>query len=464
VKKLALSLAGVLLALVLAEGVLRLVDYGAIRPRLDFDVHTRALVEAGHFATHPTLFWRQADGPYPPLEHQWRIVHLDDPLPARTGRFRIICVGDSCTRLSGQSPPYSVLLEQELDPRRVEVFNASLPGYTSHQGLAWLELQLLDYAPDLVVVYFGWNDHWRSTGLTDRQYAAFLDPRRPRLLRLFQRRQEPPPLRVDLAEYAENLEQIADLVAAGGGRTLFLTAPYNFTTENIARFLANGNIVTGDQPQELHEQYLQVVRRLQGHPEAQVFDLARIFKDINAPRLLLQRDGIHPTEVGHTVIGTLLSDAIAERFLGAPASPASPVAVGQILLAHHLASQADWQGAVQRHRQAVVSAPDEPQARLGLAWLLATSPDDAVRDGHEALSLIDQTPAGAIDSLMLLDVRAAALAEVGNFEAAAALMGTALAQLEAAPQAPAEMITAFRDRKERFSRGEPYRLPARPNR
>ncbi len=457
-KKAALALFGVLLALLLAEGMLRLVGYGTVQPRLHFDQHTGALVEAGHFVPHPRLFWRQADGPYPALEHQWRIVHVDDPTPPKTTRFRILCLGDSCTRLSGDGAPYSVVLEQALDPRRVEVFNASLPGYTSHQGLAWLRMQLLAYQPDLVVVYFGWNDHWRSTGMTDRQYARYMAPDRPRLLRLLHRFEQPPPLRVDLAEYRDNLQQIAALVSARGGRTLLLTAPFNFTAENIERFLANGNIVAGDQPELLHGQYLDVVRGLQGHDGAEVFDLATIFRRVTAPRLLLQRDGIHPTEVGHMVIGTLLGDHVGGRYLGLPMPPVDPVAIAQVQLAHHLASQSDWRGAVERHERAIAAAPEDPGARLGLAWLLATVPDDSVRDGEAALSLLTEAGLDALDDPQVLDVRATALAAVGRFDKAAQLMDTVLARVNADARTPPEVVEALQQRRELFRRGEAYRL------
>ena len=448
----------------MGEVVLRVIGFGSIQPQLHFDVHTSTLVEAGHFVPHPRLFWQQADGPYAPLEKQWRIVHLDDPLPARSSRFRILCLGDSCTRLSGQNPPYSVLLEQELGSRRVEVFNASLPGYTSHQGLAWLELQLLDYEFDLVIVYFGWNDHWRSTGLNDRQYAAQLASHRPRLLQLFQRPEQPPPLRVALEEYAENLRLIIDRGAERGGETLLLTAPCHFTPENVARFLQNGNIIASDRPQVLHEQYLSIVRNLQGYRDTEVFDLARILAEINAPRMLLQRDGIHPTEVGHSVLATLLSDVVADRYLGLPGSPVHPVAVAQVLIANQLTSRQDWQGAVHRHREAVADAPDEPGPRLGLAWLLATIPDDEVRDGQEALALLDGVELDSSQVFQLLDIRAAAQAELGNFEVAASMMATALSQLEATASAPPAVVQAFRERQELFRRGEPYRLATAPRR
>lgn len=459
-KKIALACGGILLALALAEVLLRITDLGAVRPQLRFDTHTQALLSDGSFVTDRRLLWRQGDGPRAPLEKQYRIVHPSDPAPAKTGRFRIICLGDSCTRLSGQGPPYTAILEQELDPRRVEVFNASLPGYTSHQGLAWLETQLLDFAPDLVVVYFGWNDHWRSTGRTDRQLAADLAARRPRLWRLLQRPAQPPPLRVSTAEYAENLRRVADLVTRRGGQVLLLTAPYHFTAENIARIMATGYLLAGDEPGALHEQYLDVVRSLGGLPGVSLFDAAELFASVQAPRLLLQRDGIHLRESGHVALAAMLAPLIAHRHLGAPAPPAPPLATLQTYVAQLLAREGHWAASLQRYRQAHEAAPAAAGPRLGLAWLLATSPDAAQRDGAAALALLadgaDELAAAA--GPQFHDIRAAALAEAGRFAEAVAVMDLALAQLEAQERAPAEMTAAFRLRQDLYRRGQPYRL------
>lgn len=56
-------------------------------------------------------------------------------------------------------------------------------------------------------------------------------------------------------------------------------------------------------------------------------------------------------------------------------------------------------------------------ARNNLAWLLSTSPDDALRDGERALALIEPM-ALSFDDWGYLDTWAVALAEAGQFEAA----------------------------------------------
>jgi tetratricopeptide (TPR) repeat protein len=74
-------------------------------------------------------------------------------------------------------------------------------------------------------------------------------------------------------------------------------------------------------------------------------------------------------------------------------------------------------------------APRDVKALLALAWLRATCPDDAVRDGdaalHDALSAQRIAPPNRYD---VLDVLAAAHAELGHFDQAVTLATAALEQ------------------------------------
>src|SRR5206468_9052768 len=43
-----------------------------------------------------------------------------------------------------------------------EIVNAGVIGYTSLHGLEWFERDLARLHPDVVTLYFGWNDMWRE--------------------------------------------------------------------------------------------------------------------------------------------------------------------------------------------------------------------------------------------------------------------------------------------------------------
>ena len=135
------------------------------------------------FEGDPLLLWRLK----PNLDHVvWDFTvlstnaqHLrsDRPLQKKeAGALRIVCLGDSVTfgyRVPTVWPdrpneydraalPYPMLLEKELraaNPnKQIEVLTMAVPGYTSHQGLAWLRRDIDRLKPDLLIISFGWND------------------------------------------------------------------------------------------------------------------------------------------------------------------------------------------------------------------------------------------------------------------------------------------------------------------
>lgn len=77
--------------------------------------------------------------------------------------YRIITLGDSCTFAGGwYETTYSGMLANKLREERpnsnYEVINAGISGYTSQFALSRLKNELLDYDPDMVTIYIGWND------------------------------------------------------------------------------------------------------------------------------------------------------------------------------------------------------------------------------------------------------------------------------------------------------------------
>ena len=85
------------------------------------------------------------------------------------GVFRIICLGDSMTQghgIHGSSLPreqtYVFYLKKTLEDshidKKFEIINAGVGGYSSLQGLRYLEGKLIEFNPDLVISWFGVND------------------------------------------------------------------------------------------------------------------------------------------------------------------------------------------------------------------------------------------------------------------------------------------------------------------
>ncbi|MCK9996420.1 MAG: hypothetical protein KAH56_09115, partial [Candidatus Krumholzibacteria bacterium] len=235
----------------------------------------------------------------------------DVEIPPKGSRRRILVMGDSCSKISTNIPPYSVLLEDSLRGHDVEVWNAAVLGYTTWQGHAWLAKQLLGLEPDVAVIYYGWNDHWRATGITDRDYAERIKGSSPRLALLFKKMPDPPPLRVPVDQYRENLQAIVDDFQAGGTRVILIAAPSNLTQEARARILQTRYLVRGDDAVALHGEYLDVVHDVCENTNAQLLDAAELFAAAAPPKLLIMRDGIHLTDTGHQLMAALLAAQLA---------------------------------------------------------------------------------------------------------------------------------------------------------
>ncbi len=105
------------------------------------------------------------------------------------------------------------------------------------------------------------------------------------------------------------------------------------------------------------------------------------------------------------------------------------------------------------------SCPGSVATRNGLAYVLATAPDPALRDGGRAVRLAEAAVAESEGRHPdYLDTLAAAYAEIGDFERAVAEERRALAQLEDR-DVPDAIVGLFRRNLARFEAGEPLREP-----
>jgi lysophospholipase L1-like esterase len=216
------------------------------------------------------------------------------------GTIRIVCLGDSVTfgyRVPAVWPdkpteydaewlPYPMLLEKNLreaNPgRNIEVITMAVPGYTSHQGLAWLRREIDQLRPDLLIVSFGWNDvsfsdapdrdaiktNWRAVGvrwLIDKSQAFAHATRWLRSRQHSSPGNRKPVTRVSEQEYLNNFREFIQLARGNGSGIIILAAPYRDRTTNppeavlMARYrtslrsLAQQNSVTFLEPLELTE-------------------------------------------------------------------------------------------------------------------------------------------------------------------------------------------------------------------
>ena len=107
-------------------------------------------------------------------------------------------------------------------------------------------------------------------------------------------------------------------------------------------------------------------------------------------------------------------------------------------------------------REMLRQDPNETVALNSLAWLMATYPDAAIRNGPEAVKLAQQAVSlEKGDQPVLLDTLAASYAEVGRFKEAVETAGRA--QAAALRQGDKQLSGSIQEHLELYRAGKPYR-------
>jgi lysophospholipase L1-like esterase len=234
--------------------------------------------QSGIFEGDPLLLWRLKPNlhdviwDFTIVSTNAQNLRADHEFKAKApGAIRIVCLGDSVTfgyrvppvwpeRPTDYDPtwlPYPRLLEKNLreaNPgREVEAITMAVPGYTSHQGLAWLRRDIDKLQPDLLIVSFGWNDVSFSEvpdrdAIRTTSFAVALRwlidhsqafAHATKWLRSRNQVQTPSPSgtqlpvpRVSEREYVDNMNQIVSLARQRGAGVIVIGAPYRDSITN----------------------------------------------------------------------------------------------------------------------------------------------------------------------------------------------------------------------------------------
>ncbi len=230
---------------------------------------------------------------------------------------RIMCLTDSVSVMY-EGAGYPELLQEYLakgfPKKHVEVFNGGVPGYTSFQGLKYFKIELLKYNPDLIIVCYGWNDHWQSnnglpdikqktTGLSFLAHLDFLRSVRfvyAKGLQSAQKKYDKTQgvgLRVDLAHYRQNVKAFVELCRANNIGLLLMTAPYYMLPNEL---------------RQLHGNYNDVVRDIAAKYQVPLLDLVEEF--VGRAELFIEpeNDPVHYNWEGSRIIANTIGKKIPE--------------------------------------------------------------------------------------------------------------------------------------------------------
>lgn len=314
VAKFALLSASLLVALLLGEIGLRIIgfryvfypdkiEFGWPDPKEFSNVYT----------PDPELMWTQ---PY----------YGDHLAEAAEKGVDIVFMGCSCTEFGKYDRYLIEAIEQENPGSAVSYLNVGVGGWTSHQGLRQMKRDVLPLRPKVVVIYYGWNDHWFGFGIPDKQIESYREsPLYPlRNLRLMQLAMKMSvalgqkaggnrPPRVAPEDFRENLREMVRLAGEAGIVPVLATAPTSYIQGREYAYLARRWMSDPSQVVPVHDAYAEIVRQVAAETSVPLADLKTRFEDLPTTAVLrqyFQMDGIHLRPEGDRVLAGFLHDTL----------------------------------------------------------------------------------------------------------------------------------------------------------
>ena len=288
------------------------------------------------FRPDPRLFWRFRPGSVFDAGGKVAInaAGYRGPLPlverAATGR-RLAVLGDSVAFGGATAWPHelAVLLGEAWPGRQVEVLNFGVPGYTVIQGERQYTDDVRPLRPDVVILAYGWNDHWLAAGGLPDHQRSFPSPARARLslflarLRLVQalngllpagagyspaaaapaRRRVPPDI------FRLRLENLARRARADGARVLVLGLPSALSAAAFPPYLVDmGFARDAESALADHAAYRAAAAGAAQAAGAMYLDLQSVMDAARAGRTgtFFSADGIHPNAAGQEILAVAL--------------------------------------------------------------------------------------------------------------------------------------------------------------
>jgi lysophospholipase L1-like esterase len=296
------------MTLLLIEGALRIAGFEYhLMPAVQFGWPDPQTIQSA-YADDPDLFWVTKD-----YREKLRAAHRNHP--------DVIFMGDSCTEFGTYPARTMELLANETDSLKTGIHLAA-GGWSSEQGLAQMARDVVPLHPKVVVIYYGWNDHWMALGPTDpelhadRRYLWLADHFRLVQVALKARvamatRGNERPNRVPADRYRQNLVAMAKLGHDAGIVPVFVTAPSNHVAGHEPEYLLRRHVRRLADVIPLHQQYISLTREAAHDGGAILCDAAAEFAALPPPHdRFFRSDAIHFTSDGDRQLAHIVSDCI----------------------------------------------------------------------------------------------------------------------------------------------------------
>ncbi len=276
------------------------------------------------FAPDPDLFW------VPRIPKPYAAI-LEE---ARRDRVRVVFMGCSCTQFGGYAERSRALVEAAFPGKTLPYANVGCGGWSSFQGRQQFARDVAPLKPEVVFIFFGWNDHWIGFGLEDkhvpevnRGWLYSLQSLRvgQLLARAIVALDAKPrgawPRRVSETDFEDNLRAIVAGARAHGITPILVTAPTSFehaaSLESFAK-LRRRHLHDLEELIPLHRRYVERVRRVARSEDVVLCDLFAVFEALPNDVVLdsFFADGIHFNSRGSERIAGLLLACLRANGLG----------------------------------------------------------------------------------------------------------------------------------------------------
>ena len=245
----------------------------------------------------------------------------------------MVFMGCSCTEFGEYDTFFAELIRQERPGIDFSYRNLGIGGWTSFQGLQQFKRDVIPLKPRIVTIYYGWNDHWCTFGLEDKQiWRSNLEHSelmltllaKSRVVQLVDKavfartfKGKASAQRVSLADFRANLAGIVRLARENGIVPILLTAPSSHQPGAEPAYLTTRWLNNLSDLVPLHESYVQAVRDVAAAENVDLLDLYGLFRALPAAEFAesFQGDGIHLTEPGDRRIARFLNDNLVETGL-----------------------------------------------------------------------------------------------------------------------------------------------------
>ena len=246
-------------------------------------------------------------------------------IPKPKNVYRILFLGDSCTQ-QGYPDIVETFLNAKHDnySKRFESITLAIAGYSSYQGRILAELYGSEFEPDLVIVYYGWNDHWLALGSIDSEKVLYLQEKpwekisniiykKVRLLQAIKKlivsvkridsNKPIDEVRVPPDQYSKNLLKIIKIFDNKNIPIVLITAPTSHYRLGVPDYLVEIKAIANKQSIiEMHKMYNQIVREIARNYGVLILDLESEFDENENIQEIFSTDGIHFTSRGLALV------------------------------------------------------------------------------------------------------------------------------------------------------------------